>query len=198
MTTTRTMTDEVNDRIATMPDGTRATWAEDGTCTFENVPGWDGYRISGRAAIVKGKPRMVAITIEPLRENVRPLTRTRLTDLPLPKLVKTAPSSLPITFDPELRTVMEALAPADAVKHDPRAYATLEGVAWTWLDAYSKGLAPRATVVKELGISSRTADRYIVRAREAGLLPPPTNKPLQGKVGEPQEETPRHERQSNE
>lgn len=55
-------------------------------------------------------------------------------------------------------------------KHDSRAVATVEQVSEVWNRAYTAGIAPRATVCTVLGITERTADRYIKRGREMGLI----------------------------
>lgn len=53
--------------------------------------------------------------------------------------------------------------------HDIRAATTVADVARIYLSA--AGRAPRDAVCDELGIGKRTADRYIQKAREQGLLP---------------------------
>lgn len=149
---------------------------DDGTCEFEGVPGWDGYRIAGRAAIVKGKPCMVALTIEPVGDDAPALTGVRLKALPLAALALIALSVTNTSTAPDLRAAMRAVARVETVKHDPRAAVTVEAVAGVWRVAYEAGQPPRAAVVRELHIGARTADRYIARAREMGLLPPSDTK----------------------
>lgn len=156
----------------------------DGSCSFENVPGWEGYRIAGRAAVVKGKPSMVALSIEPVLDAPRPLTGARLKALPLAELAEMALAATHTAPAPRLRAAMRAAARAETVKHDPRAVVTVEAVAGVWRIAYDAGKPPRAAVVRELHIGTRTADRYIARAREAGLLPPSDIKTPPAPVGE--------------
>lgn len=160
----------------------------DGTCEFDGVPGWDGYRIAGRAAIVRGKPSMIALSVEWVGDDAPALTGVRLKALPLAALARIALSATNTTTAPDLRAAMRAVARVETVKHDPRAAVTVEAVAGVWRVAYDAGKPPRAAVVGELHIGARTADRYIARARSAGLIPAPDTKspepyPASGKRG---------------
>lgn len=145
----------------------------DGSCSFEGVPGWEDYGIAGRAAIVNGKPCMIALTIEPTGDDPSALTGARMKALPLEALARIALAAVNTTMAADAQAAMRKLLRAETVKHDPRASATVEAVAGVWRIAHDTGKPPRAAVMRELHVSARTADRYIARAREEGLLPMP-------------------------
>lgn len=145
---------------------------EGGWCRLEGLPGWESFSVAVRAAVVDGHPRVIALRVEPLAD-AEPggLTSAGLKALPLRELAVLALSATNTRHAPELRAAMRKVARRHAVHHDPRAIATVEQVAEIWQLAYDAGIAPRAAVCEQLApIGTRTADRYIARARAAGLI----------------------------
>lgn len=145
-------------------------------------PGWEGFRIVGRAEVVDGEPRVTALHIDP-RPGAAPegLTSSRLRGLPLAEIATAAVRGSTLTVDletgeiehpAEVEAALHRIAQRPAAKHDSRAVTTVETVADMWNLAYDAGLPPRKTLCRVLGIESRTADRYIRRAREVGLIDP--------------------------
>jgi hypothetical protein len=74
-------------------------------------------------------------------------------------------------FHPEFRKARERIEAMAPQRHDPRARVTVEEVAAVWNSAPETGTPPRQAVHEQLYVSLRTADRYIARARAAGLIP---------------------------
>lgn len=149
------------------------------------VPGWEAFRLTGVARVVDGEPRVVALHIDPRGDvedgDLEGLTASRLRGLPLGEIATIAVRGT--TFDLDLETgAVEHTAEVEAAirrvterevaRHDSRAVTSVEQVAEVWKRAYAAGIAPRGTVCSVLGIEPRTADRYIRRAREMGLIPP--------------------------
>lgn len=148
---------------------------EDGWCTFSGLVGWERYRVAVQAAVVAGRPSVTALKVEP-DPGAGPsgLTGARLKSLPLGEMATLALAAThtgPTAGD--LRAAMRRAARPTAALHDPRAAVTVEQVAAVWQLAYDAGKAPRAAVVEQLSITPRTADRYIARARDAGLIADP-------------------------
>ncbi len=158
--------------------------AEGGWCTFHDVPGWESFTVTVRAAVVAGHVKVVALRVE-LVDGVQPegLTAARLRSLPMAELAAIGLSATHTRRAPELHAAMRKATRPESVKHDPRAAVTVEQVAAVWNSAYSQGRPPRAAVVGVLTIGARTADRYIARAREAGLIP-------EASTGRPRKSTP--------
>lgn len=174
---------------------TRGKQNPDGTFTFTGVSGWENYEIRVRAEVVKGRPAVVALWLEPVNDPPAALTSTRMKALPLGDMAVSALASTHTRAVPELRAAIRALTHEAAVKHDPRAKATVEAVAVAWRGAYDAGghpLPPRRAVMEALHMSARTADRYIARARAAGLLPPSDTKTPPASAGENPGESPKN------
>jgi len=144
---------------------------EGGWCRLEGLPGWESFSVVVRAAVVDGHPRVIALRVEPLTDD-EPigLTSAGLKALPLRELAVLALSATNTRHAPELRAAMRKVARRHTMRHDPRAAASVEQVAEVWRLAHEAGQPPRAAVCEQLHLSSRTADRYIARAREAGLI----------------------------
>jgi len=98
------------------------------------------------------------------------LTSNQLRDLNLRAIAKAAKVIETSELHPQLRDTMR-----EVVKKKPskgRQVVTVEQVAEIWNLAHRADIsAPRNEVVKKLGITERTASRYIKQAREAGLIP---------------------------
>jgi hypothetical protein len=143
----------------------------DGWCTVHDLPGWESHAIAVRVAVVDGRARVTALRVESPPDAERGLTATALKSLPLGVIAMVALRAMPDTpRTGDLHAAMRKIAKRQAVPHDPRAIATVEQVAEVWRLAYAAGEPPRAAVCRQLHLSTRTADRYIARAREAGLI----------------------------
>lgn len=153
------------------------------------LPGWEAFTVDLRADLVNGEPRITGVRIEPTADaNPRDavLTANRLRTLPVATLA--APAYHWANLKPGTVTdLVEALTgSAQAVAAKPRRkghgpVTTAEDVATLYARARLHGEAPRAAVCRQLGISSRTADRYISEARRKGLLAPYDNREEQAK-----------------
>lgn len=145
---------------------------DDGTFSWGACPGWEGYRISGRAALVKDRPVLLSVSVEPLDpEAAAPLSSVRLAALPLAELATLAlhgPKAGSIT---KVARAMRSIERRTEPKHDPRAIVTVEQVVEAWKVAEEAGLPPRSTVASQLHIGERTVSRYMARAREAESTP---------------------------
>jgi hypothetical protein len=139
------------------------------------LPGWEAFTVDLRADLVNGEPRLTGLRLEP-RKGARAtdavLTVNRLRTFPagafaasVYHLTHLTPVTLPEAVE-ALQDTAEALA-----RHGRRT-TSAEQVAHLYSAARKRGEAPRAAVCEALGISSRTADRYIGEARRRGLLPP--------------------------
>jgi hypothetical protein len=150
----------------------RVYYAEaDGWCTVHDLPGWESHAIAVRVAVVDGRARVTALRVESPPDAERGLTATALKSLPLGAIAVVALRAMPDTpRTGDLHAAMRKIGRQRAVPHDPRALATVEQVAAVWQLAYEATEAPREAVCKQLNIAPRTADRYIARAREAGLI----------------------------
>lgn len=151
-----------------------------GWVTYSELPGWEAYIVAVRAAVVNGQPRVTALRVEPLPDaDPEGLAGARLRAIPLAALAVhalAATHTAPAMGD--LRAAMRRIAREQQVKHDPRAKSAVEQVAAVWQLAYDAGKPPpRAAVVDQLHMSPRTADRYIARARVAGLIPEKRKRP---------------------
>lgn len=146
------------------------------------VPGWEAFRITGRADVVQGQPRVTQLHLDPVEgsDDVEGLTASRLRALPLADIAASVVYGVEVTVDleagtvewaPETEAALRRIAERPVAKHDSRAVATVEQVSEIWNRAYAAGVAPRGTVCTVLGITERTADRYIKRGREMGLIP---------------------------
>jgi hypothetical protein len=144
----------------------------DGWCTVHDLPGWEGHTIAVRAAVVDGVPRVIALRVEPLSDaEPKGLISNKIKTLPLGSLAVLALRAMPETPRVgDLHSAMRKIARRRPAPHDPRALSTVEQVAEVWQFAHDHGEPPRAAVCEQLHIAARTADRYIARAREAGLI----------------------------
>jgi len=145
---------------------------DNGWLQVTDLPGWDSHTITLRGAIVNGRPRVVALHIDLADSATEPgITANRLRTVPLTDLARVAIRLTRMADESDASDAMAAAAVRRAPRHDKRAATTVEQVAEIWLLARRMGHPPRAEVVDRLGITERTADRYIKRARDAGLLP---------------------------
>lgn len=168
---------------------------EDGWLGVNDLPGWEGFRVKVKAGRLNGEPRIVGLVLEP-REGAAAadvaLSQVRLKTLPLGPLARAAHALAVLRPDtlPDLAAAVRALATAatEGTREDPRQATTPEQVARVYTEARNAGLAPRAAVCDALGISSRTADRYVAEARRRGLLAPyderKTLRPTRGRADE--------------
>lgn len=138
------------------------------------LPGWEAFDVDLRADLVNGEPRLTGLRLEP-RPDAHPadtvLTTNRLRTFPgatfaasVYHLTHLRPGALPDAAAALERT-------AESLARHGRRSTTPEQVARVYATARLNGEAPRAAVCDALGISSRTADRYISEARRRGLLP---------------------------
>jgi hypothetical protein len=142
-----------------------------GWCTVHDLPGWESHTIAVRVAVVDGRARVTALRVESPPDAERGLTATTLKSLPLGAIAVVALRAMPDTpRTGNLHAAMRKIARRRAVPHDPRARTTVQQVAEVWRLAHEAGEPPREAVCKQLHIAPRTADRYIARAREAGLI----------------------------
>lgn len=150
-----------------------------GTWQVDALRGWEGWEIMGRAAVVAGIPAVTELVIR--RQEGKPpeaLTSSRLRSLPLADIAELSVhyeftldlENGTVSFPPEQQAASRRIAERNPGQHDSRATTTPEKVAKVWNAAYDAGLPPRAAVCDVVGIHARTADRYIKRAREMGLI----------------------------
>ena len=148
------------------------------------LPGWEAFTVDLRADLVNGEPRVTGLRIEP-RQGVSKrdavLTANRLRTFPVAALAASAyhwahltPRTLPDLVDALTNSAGAMAAQPRRKGHGP--VTSAEDVARVYARARLHGQAPRAAVCAHLGISSRTADRYISEARRRGLLPPYDNR----------------------
>lgn len=167
----------------------RGRFNADGTFELTGMAGWDNHVLSGRAAVIDGKRSIVELCIRPV-EGTDPvaLTGVRLRTLPLTEIATHVFANLRMTMmTEEERAAGRVLSKGKGAQpHDSRAATSVEEVVAAYRRAVQLGDAPRKAVTKSLNISPRTADRYIRRARDAGLLPPGRNddSPTERKSGE--------------
>lgn len=135
-----------------------------------HLPGYDGFTIRFTTTLVHGKRRASSIQIDaPEGEG---LTSQRLGMLPLQQLVDAAMKVADFRLQPDLGHLIRIIQNSDQTGYsDPRAATTTAEVAAVWLEAYGLGRPPRAEVCTRLKISERTADNYIRKAEEQGLIP---------------------------
>ena len=157
------------------PEGTRFQTDEDGKPWVEvtDISGWDNYQIEVLAAMIEGQPCLVGVKIEPRHEkHLEAISGSKLRRLPIPDLTKVAVAAL--NFE-EVKTALDrmtAAAERRPVKHDARASTTVEQVVEAYLAAVSSGSTkPRKDTAFALGVSTRTLDPYLAKARKTGLLP---------------------------
>jgi len=144
---------------------------------FPDLPGWEGsHDIGLKYAVVDGEPRVVEIQVR-LKEGVKEtapaaaITVNRLRRLKLTEMAALAIGVKNQAQAAELEKAAAAILASAPPPPDPRKKADVEMVAMLWDLAHAAGIAPRAYVVKHMGMSARTADRYIKQARSAGLIP---------------------------
>lgn len=148
------------------------------------LPGWETFAVDLRADLVNGEPRITGIRLEPREGTPKRdavLTANRLRTFPVTALAAAAyhwshlsPATIADLVD-ALTASGEALA-AQPRRKGRGPITTAADVAQVYARARLQGEAPRAAVCAQLGISSRTADRYISEARRRGLLPPYDNR----------------------
>lgn len=141
-----------------------------GWITVNDLPGWDSHSVEVRAEVVDGEQRVTSLRLI-ARDGAegRGLTGQRLRSLPLQQLAEA--SIRAHAEDGEgMRRALAQAGRRKAHKHDPRAATDVSQVAEIYRLARRLGLPPRREIVHRLHISERTADRYIKRARAAGLL----------------------------
>lgn len=140
--------------------------------------GWEAHTLYVRADLVSGEPRVTGIRLEPRpgsRAADAVLTSSRLRTLPLHAYAAAVYHFANLTpgtlgrLHGALDSTTQALD-ARRRRKGGRASTTPEAVAQVYAAARLRGEAPRAAVCAALSISSRTADRYISRARKQGLL----------------------------
>jgi hypothetical protein len=137
-----------------------------------SIPGWKSHEVHVFARIVDGEKRVLGLRLLPRKDTTLDeavLTSNRLRALPIQAIASTAVAMTRLDLDGVERQ-LRALAARPMAKHDKRAAAAVEAVADLWNTARAAGQAPRAAVCEHLHISARTADRYISKARAAGLL----------------------------
>lgn len=139
-----------------------------------DVPGWDDCTVWVKIGNVDGVRHVTSLCIEP-RDPDRPraLTGRALKTLPIgsiPDMLQVLDFRLQ-PARPWEAAFAEARKKAEP-KEDTRTATTVEEVAAVWLAAYDAG-APnkREIVCTTLNIGTRTADRYIGKARDRGLIP---------------------------
>ncbi len=136
-----------------------------------DLSGFKHHRVSAQVVDIDEKPRVISLHIDVADpDNPVVLTSNQLRDLNLRAIAKAAKVIDTSDLHPQLQDTMR-----EVVKKKPpkrRQVVTVEQVAKNWNLAYKAGIsAPRNEVVRKLGITERTASRYIKEAREAGLVP---------------------------
>jgi hypothetical protein len=140
------------------------------------VPGWQDQVVSIQIAVLDGVRQVTALQVEPLSGATPvPVTSRSLRHLPIASLADLvarwtgdAGAQDSGTGGERWREVFDQ---AKRIRRDPRAVTTPEAVAVVWMAAHRRGdRNKRAQVCQVLGIEARTADRYIRKARQAGLF----------------------------
>lgn len=147
------------------------TW--DGWGVFLGLPGWEHHEVKARAAVIDGQARVIAVQVEPLDGHVEALTVNRLRSLPLGDLARMIVKVQGVETGEQAREALGGESLPDVPergKRGPRSRVSVQQVADVWQTAHDQGAAPRAAVCADLHMSARTADRYIAKARERGLL----------------------------
>lgn len=136
-----------------------------------DLPGWEGFNISVRAAVVDGQPRVIGLHLDPVGgADGTPITSARLRGFPATELAALALARGRLDTRPGVQQAIAAAARRTPSKVDSRAATSVEQVAEIFRLAREAGRPPRAEICDRLNISPRTADRYIRRARDSGLL----------------------------
>lgn len=125
----------------------------DGWCQFAGLPKLDHLVIRVRAGLIDGYPRVTALAVHAVNEAA--IGPTELRNLPVNRLAQETWQA----WNPDNR---------HSVKQHPNDIATLEDVAEVWNNAQPG--ERRQAVEERFYMSSRTAARYVSRARTAGLL----------------------------
>jgi hypothetical protein len=150
--------------------------------------GYDGPDLLARIEVRSGRPELVRLEWS-ANQHQREIRERDLRALEIVGLVEVLYAGLTYQVDPETGATHRATGATDGGEHPPAFFAaqrfidrqrrpeiyrtmtpdTLKAVAKIYTDAV--GGAPRAAVARLLGVSPRTASRYVDAAREAGLLP---------------------------
>jgi hypothetical protein len=146
----------------------------DGWVTFSEVPGWESHTIAVKVGLHQGRPVVTSLRIDAVEGTSiadAATTGHRVRTLPLLDLASVAHSTQSMVAMPGLPRAMSNVAERKPPKHDKRAVTTVEQVAEIWGLARAAGHRdPRAQVCKQLSIATSTADRYLRRAEQAGLI----------------------------
>lgn len=141
----------------------------DGWSRVFGIPGWDTHAVTVHVEVVEGEPRVTSLHLDAVDGVDSPaLTGLRLRSLPL-RDIAIAAMSEGVEQD-HVFHALTAISTQAPVKHDKRASTSVEQVAEVYRLARVAGRPGRTEVVNRLNISTRTADRYLARARAAGLL----------------------------
>lgn len=155
-----------------LPAGSVFPGPGDNWWTFTEPEGWDGFAVQIQVQVIGGLRCATGLRLEPVGDP-RPITGKDLRTFPLAEMVEVTAG---MGFDLDTKRVRKAqdqIRERAAAKSapDPRAITTVEEVAAVWNAAYSRGdRNKRGQVCEALNITARTADRYLRRAREQGLL----------------------------
>lgn len=153
---------------------------------FRGVEGWEGYVIRLQARLFDGDARVTGLVVEGLTEESAGLTSQRLRHLPVLQLAREALLYLPAEPFEGTRPVHELIAelsPAEReqlakdIRLGPRTRASvpLDRFVEVWQRVRHDPTRPtgvREAVCADLGISTRTYDRYRKQAEAVpGLMP---------------------------
>lgn len=136
-----------------------------------DLPGFKNHRVSARVLDVGGSPRVVSILVDSRdAEHPVPLISNQLRALDLRAIAKAVTVVPDTARHAEVEEAMRNIVTRSVVKS--RQQISVGLVAEAWNLARDAGLsAPRQAVVERLGITERTASRYIKKARDAHMIP---------------------------
>lgn len=150
-----------------------AQWAR-----ISGIPGWESHQCEVLVAYIDGEPRTIGLRLLPRLTDPPKgstfgdliLSRNRVATFPVQESTRAVAAAM-VGGIKKLSKALDALARKPVEAPDPRQVTTAEQVASVYNAARHAGKPPRKTVKDTLGISLRTADRYIERARADGLIP---------------------------
>jgi hypothetical protein len=155
---------------------------------FRGVDGWEGYSVRVQARLRHGEAKVTGLVVEALSDSSPGLTGQRLRRLPVLDLAREALIYLPpepaeLIGARPVHEILAELSPAERdqlrknLRQGPRSRAAvpLDDFVKAWRAALNdprRSTGVRAAVCAELGISTRTYDRYRNQAEAIpGLAP---------------------------
>lgn len=140
--------------------------------TLYGLPGWEEHEIRARVDLVGRKVVVTAFSVEPMGPSEPVALTTKRLGILLRFVVQVVANVWSARSLEELRSARIGIDVVNDNAVDVRAVTTVEEVAEAWHVAHRNGVtAVRDHIASALHISDRTAQRYITKARELGLIP---------------------------